>query len=249
MQVMLLNLCLILSLGGCGGFVGDVPEKENASGEENISMEGDFSADGAGHSGEKPEDELVQSLAATVQIFADGFHGSGIIYEQWEDSVVLVTAGHVIPPECEEIKITFGDGAEAVCLDYQLMEDVDCAFLIVKEEKLPEDWQKKYGIVKKDRERFDAIQSDDSIFLADYQVENDLGCRFAMMIENWIYVEDFAGHMMLLSGEAHSGMSGCGVFEENGCFLGILCGGNAEGELAVLPYSIIETRFTKLFPK
>lgn len=255
---MLLNLCLILSLGGCGGFAGDVPKSDNSSGKENTFRE-DFSTDDRLLAGEensssrtehpdaKQEDELVQSLAATVQIFADGFHGSGIIYEHWEDSVVLVTAAHVIPSGCEEIKIIFGDGAEAACTDYQLMEDTDCAFLIVKEEKLSEDWQEKYGIVKKDREIFDAMQSDDSIFLADYQAENDLGCRFAMMVENWIYVEDFGSHMMLVSGEAHGGMSGCGVFEENGCFLGILCGGNAEGELAVLPYSIIETGFTKLF--
>lgn len=230
----LLSLCLLIGLSGCG------KDTKDNSGEQGVSAGDAFSLS------EKPEDGLMQSLTAAVQILADNFQGSGIIYADWEDKAVLVTAAHVIPAECKEIKVIFKDGQEAVCTDYRLMEDVDCAFLFLQEESLPKDWQEKYGVVKKDRERFDAMSSDEGVFVADYQADNDLGCRFAMIIDNWIYVEDFATHMMLLSGEARGGMSGSGVFEEDGCFLGILCGSNESGELAVLPYSIIETNFTKL---
>lgn len=244
---MLLSLCILVSFGGCGKITGDVSGRKDIPAEKEGSIGEGSPLDDMVSPNEKLEDGLMQSLAATVQIFADNFQGSGVIYAYWENSVVLVTAAHVIPPECKEIKIIFEDGEEAVCTNYQLMEDVDCAFMILGEESLPKAWQEKYGVVKRDREKFDAMQSDEGVFLADYQAENDLGCRFAMIIESWIYVEDFATHMMLLSGEAHGGMSGCGVFEENGCFLGILCGGNEKGELAVLPYSLIEANFTKTY--
>lgn len=249
--LMVLSVGIALCLVGCGTFAGT-----NPAGEENTSKEGSFSESGdssikensfgTGSSSAGTEDGLMQSLSAAVQIFADNHHGSGVIYGQKDDGIVVVTAAHVIPSDCQKIKIVFRDGEEAVCTEYRLIEEADCAFLTIKEEIQPLDCQEKYGIVKKDREVFDAIQSEEGVFMVDYEAENDLGCRFAMVIENWIYVEDFGTHMMLVSGEAHSGMSGCGVFEENGCFLGILCGANDKGELAVLPYSRIETEFTKL---
>jgi len=36
-------------------------------------------------------------------------------------------------------------------------------------------------------------------------------------------------------------MSGGGAFTEDGVFVGILCGGDEEGKVAVVPYSMIET--------
>lgn len=241
--LLVFGMGIALWLAGCGLF----NSPQNPSMGENFLESGDLSKNpnfgGTGSSNVRPEDGLIQSLSAAVQIFADDHHGSGVIYGQKDDGIVVVTAAHVIPPDCQKIKIVFGDGTEADCVDCQRIEDRDCAFLTIKEEILPADWQEKYSIVKKDREVFDAIQSEEGVFLWDYEAENDLKCRFAMVIENWIYVEDFGTHMMLVSGEAHSGMSGCGVFEENGCFLGILCGANDKGELAVLPYSMIAAEY------
>jgi hypothetical protein len=85
-----------------------------------------------------------------------------------------------------------------------------------------------------------------TIFLADGNTENELGCRYAILEDSWIYVEDFGEYMMILSGEADAGMSGCAVLDENGVFLGILCGGNEDGELAVLPYSIVDARYEEM---
>lgn len=239
--LMISGIGIALCLAGCGqnpSMGNNLSGREDSSTNENLF--------GTGSSDVRAEDEFMQSLSAAVQIFADNHHGSGVIYGQKDDGIVVVTAAHVIPSDCQKIKIVFKDGEEAVCTEYRLIEEADCAFLTITGEMLPPDCQEKYGTVKKDRKIFDAIQGEDGIFLADYEAENDLGCRFAMVIENWIYVEDFGTHMMLVSGEAHSGMSGCGVFEENGCFLGILCGGNDKGELAILPYSMIEAEFTKL---
>ncbi len=61
----------------------------------------------------------------------------------------------------------------------------------------------------------------------------------ATVTEPWIYMEDFGQNMMLGKGSAHSGMSGGGVYDGQGHFIGLLCGGNEEGDLAILPLNII----------
>lgn len=60
-----------------------------------------------------------------------------------------------------------------------------------------------------------------------------------IILEPWIYVEDFQCDMLLLKLDAEPGMSGGGVFTEQGYFLGILCGIDEDGEAAVLPAQMI----------
>ena len=64
---------------------------------------------------------------------------------------------------------------------------------------------------------------------------------YAFVVDPWIYVEDFDQYMLLLQGLIAPGMSGGGAFTEDGVFVGILCGGDEEGKVAVVPYSMIET--------
>ena len=60
-----------------------------------------------------------------------------------------------------------------------------------------------------------------------------------IILEPWIYVEDFQCDMLLMKLDAEPGMSGGGVFTEQGYFLGILCGIDEDGEAAVLPAQMI----------
>ena len=220
----------ILVLAGCGKEEA-LPETEDEDGDIRHST----------------EDGLFRSLDATVEVAAGGLYGSGVIYEQGEKGLILVTAGHVISEDVDDINVTFRDGSQVKCSGFTRAEDADCVFFTAAYEDMPTEWQENYGTVIKDRQRFDALECEKGVFLADRQAENELGCRFALVVDSWIYVEDFSQHMILLSGQAHAGMSGCGVFDGEGCFLGILCGGNDEGELAVLPYSVIESCYRMIF--
>ena len=68
------------------------------------------------------------------------------------------------------------------------------------------------------------------------------------LIYSWIYAEDFSQYMMLVDGESFPGMSGGGVFDEDGNFLGILCGVNDAGESAAVPLSIILAEYMQVYP-
>ncbi len=248
----------LLILGGCFVLTGCTAGNENAGAEmgskpvetadltnsaDRVTGKEESPAEGEGPVSE--QDGLVTSLAAAVTVMAGGNQGSGVLYETTDDGLIFVTAGHVISPGIQEASVFFQDGEEILCSRISVSSEADCAFLAADKEFLPADWKERYAPVYRDRDIFDALESGKGVFVADSQADNGLGCRFAMVVESWSYVEDFGQHMMLLSGEAQAGMSGSGVFDENGCFLGILCGGNEEGELAVLPYSIVETNLTE----
>ncbi|MCM1044576.1 MAG: serine protease [Candidatus Gastranaerophilales bacterium] len=193
------------------------------------------------------EDGLQRAMTAAVRIDAGKWSGSGVVYEATESGLAIVTAAHVLADAGERVKVTFYDGWEAECAKYQTFEETDCAFLMVSGEDLPENYKENYAVAQKDRERFDRLESEQSIFLADPDNENGFGYRFALLSESWIYVEDFEQHMMLLSGTADAGMSGSGVYDESGCFLGILCGMSEEERvLAALPYSIVDAMYQQV---
>ena len=58
--------------------------------------------------------------------------------------------------------------------------------------------------------------------------------------EPWIYIEDFDNYMLLCHAYAIPGVSGGGVFTQEGILVGILCGGNEADQVAVLPWSVME---------
>ena len=112
----------------------------------------------------------------------------------------------------------------------------DLVFLRVDKKELDPDGE--YPIVATDRERFDQLEVYEDVWM--YGGDNTKPI-YAFVVNPWIYVEDFEQYMLLLQGLPEPGMSGGGAFTEDGVFLGILCGADEEGKVAVVPYSIIES--------
>lgn len=239
LQTALLALCILLS--GCAG------ETDNGKEQEIEGMQGVIAGNEETEAAlVESKDGLVRMLTTAVQIRAGGLSGSGVIYEETKGGLVILTAGHVMADTKKAAAVTFYDGYEVTCQEFWLFPEVDCAFLMVSYEELPQDWETRYLTAEKDRMVFDKIERETGVFLADPENENEFGYRFGLLLENWIYVEDFGQYMMILSGDVEAGMSGCGVFDESGCFLGILCGENESGELAVMPYSVVDAMYTQI---
>lgn len=243
LPMILLVSCVVLADCGRGEERGDAGETGNALviGAGSI-MENDMEETALVDA----KDGLVRMLTTAVKIKAGRLSGSGVVYEEAEGGLVILTAGHVMADVAEEAYVTFCDGYEVTCREFWLFPEVDCAFLMVPYEGLPLDREERYLAAEKDRVVFDALEKETGLFLADPGNENEFGYRFALLMENWIYVEDFGQYMMILSGDVEAGMSGCGVFDESGCFLGILCGENESGELAVMPYSVVDAVYTQI---
>lgn len=182
--------------------------------------------------------EKNQGKYAAVCVTTPFLSGQGVVYEQQGEAFIIVTAGHLVreaSPQ-EELLVSFEDGSEEKAQLLYLSDSADVAFLSVHNTG-----NGKLVAAKKDRSRFDAVIEGDVVEA--YHLENGRFTRIrGSMLSPWIYLEDFALDMSVVQIEGEAGMSGCGIYDKNGYFLGILCG-VSENEAAVLPFSVIESEW------
>lgn len=212
---------------------------------------------------------LLQEKAAgtAVSIETDALRGSGVIWSMDEAWTTVITAGHVMNG-WKSVQVTFagggsvstgsagvgdGEGADenadgnaggpdeegAPQIEVTLYADADLAVIRIPTEKIPEETRKECRYVAVDRERYDALAAQDAVLvLGSGETAGDSAYE-GVLLEPWIYTEDFGQYMMIARVYAYAGMSGGGVFDEEGYFAGLICGGNEKDELAVLPLGII----------
>lgn len=191
-----------------------------------------------------------ETEAVTVQVEAGNLRGSGVIYEKNESFLIVATAAHVLPWETEAVSVTFSDDFAVTTDFYYRSSHSDLAFINIPLASLPKRNLKKYTPVQLDKTSFDAVRSGDKVIFQAIGTEGNSAINSAYtgtVLENWIYVEDFGQYMMLLQGNIEPGMSGGGVFDEEGNFLGILCGESERGEVAVVPFSIIQAEYLGVY--
>ena len=229
--------CLLL-FSGCGqngtGDVGtattgaQLPEGETTATEWQLPAETE----------QKLTETELTVRKSLVQIQAGDLLGSGVIYEEDEKSLLIATAGHVLTHTNGEILVTFPDGTQVTATEAETVGSCDLAFVWVDKEKLSGETWKVCLPVHTDRNVFDTLKEYDDVWM--YGGETGMPV-YAFVVDPWIYVEDFGQNMLLLQGLAEPGMSGGGVFSEDGVFLGIICGADEEGKVAAVPYSMIQT--------
>lgn len=193
---------------------------------------------GKGLSGRKEE---KPSFEVTVR--AAEYVGQGVVYRQQGDRLYIVTAGHVLDAlaDGEGCMIEFGGKEEWKAKVLYRSETADVAFLEVHMDSSVTGLQ----AVPVSREHFDSLAGGDGLWAvssAGGSVERIEG----ELIYFWVYLEDFSLDMMLAKMDCRAGMSGCAIVEENGYFVGILCGVSKTRESAILPYSIIESEWIQM---
>ena len=237
-KIMFLMAGCLLLFSGCG---------QNGTGDAGTATTGAQLAEGETTATEwQLPAETEQKLTETeltvrkslVQIQAGDLLGSGVIYEEDEKSLLIATAGHVLTHTNGEILVTFPDGTQVTATEAETVGSCDLAFVWVDKEKLSGETWKVCLPVHTDRDVFDTLKEYDDVWM--YGGETGMPV-YAFVVDPWIYVEDFGQNMLLLQGLAEPGMSGGGVFSEDGIFLGIICGADEEGKVAAVPYSMIQT--------
>lgn len=208
---------------------------------------------------ESEEDNVypAEQESMIVKVEAGSFQGSGVIYAQNENSLVLITAAHVLEQEKEKVIITFFDHLVVESVPYYISEDSDLAFINVPLSSIPKNRLENYLSVQVDQAAFDSIESGaevdfvawktDSASAQEAGIVQDEANDKGTVLESWTYVEDFQQYMMLLRGEILPGMSGGGVFDEAGNFLGILCGGGEEQRIAVVPLNKVLAEYSLVY--
>jgi len=184
--------------------------------------------------GKTSEEEILFTENTVVHIQSENLQGSGIIYNVWQEQIVVATAAHVVK-NAQEVWI----GSQKVSHVYSV-EGLDLVFLVVEDVNTMEG-------VKLTHSHTDQAADRQDLILRGYDSTGNYVEISGKLKENWIYVEDFQCHMMIAEADATPGMSGGGVFDQNGVFLGIICGIDQDGNVAILPASVIASEYAVLF--
>lgn len=232
-----------ITLGGCGGQAG------NQSSETSVASVRPESSGSGESSSESPESTegvninyagLLQESCGSVmvQLEGGGLLGSGVIAGMDEEKIVILTAAHVIASADSYVRVTFFDEYQAVSRENYYFEDQDIGAVIVKRADVPEENLQQYQSASWNTGNEGAAKQGD-ICIA-------MGCTSGVAAEAyegtiadpWIFIEDYGQHMILARVNGIPGMSGGGLFNQNGKLWGIVSGGNEDGELAVIPLSL-----------
>lgn len=246
---MLIALCCMCFLGGCAEGTGE--ESVYATEETGISAPKEtLPAPSPLIAVENPQEEnmadMLQDAAAgvMVQVRVGDTVGSGVIWDRIGDMLTIATAAHVFTMGNGVAEVTFADGWTTKLAGYEIT-DTDLAFLFVSLSGVPEEQLEQYYVVNLEEHGKEAAANDGVILMG--SVSGVAAQAYeGKVLEPWIYVEALDQYMIVVKAEAEEGMSGGGLFDFEGHFLGILCGKSGDGEAVVLPQSVI-TAFYGVF--
>lgn len=256
-QAMIIFICCLL-LAGCGMQGSDADSVQNNTEESRQpTAEQEAESEQGGVSvaeqlsemelldADEPENtnlaDLLQRTGAgmMVRIEADGYLGSGVIYREEEGQLLILTAAHLLENSSADALLTFADGWQTTSGDYECLELADLAAIRLEAESIPAEHRANYLCANVDKDAFDAVRAGDGCIV--------MGCRNGVaaeayegsILDSWIFMEDYGQYMIWAKAEGLPGMSGGGLFDSRGHFLGILSGTDGEGELAAVPLSLI----------
>ncbi|MCM1568724.1 MAG: serine protease [Roseburia sp.] len=194
-----------------------------------------------------------------VQITTKELLGSGVIYRADEEQLFILTAAHVLDGWRGQASVVFWDGLTVECGEAYLSEEEDVAFLRIPyagmiqgagrdDREISEEINEhlsRYCKAAVDKTVFDRMQKGDTVIAmgsAGGVAENAYEGRLR---ESWVFVESLSRYRMVAEVSVRPGMSGGGLFDRQGYFLGLLSAGSCEDgidEAAVVPLSIIKTQ-------
>ncbi len=186
----------------------------------------------------KQEDTQRYLRQVTVQIQGPKYLGSGVIWTVYEDVLVIATAAHVTQDN-SPMTVQFDQGDPVAAYLTYASDQVDVAFLEVSLQEITVQdiaWQ----VAQQDRETCEQLKAEQPLWIMgsiEEAADRVYGCS---VVDPWIYIEYFDNYMLLGHAYAIPGVSGGGVFTQEGILVGILCGSNEADQVAVLPWSVME---------
>lgn len=181
-----------------------------------------------------------------VQLQAGGLLGSGVICGTEEERLLILTAAHVLEAAENAVSVTFVDGLRVSTNDFTCSETGDFAVVRVSGGDVPEDTLEQCLRANIDKDSLDAAVSGQGCIVMGSRSGVAAEAYEGVILDHWVFMKDYGQYMMWVKAEGRQGMSGGGLFDRQGHFLGIISGGNEDGELAVVPLSLILAEFENI---
>lgn len=183
-------------------------------------------------------------LCSSVRVQVEGHYGSGSIYKMLEDEIIIVTNRHVLQYFNDDSYVTFFNGrvGNGKCLGSS--EEADVGFISIPINGFS--WQEllDFRNVRSSTEAYNVLKKNDCYFIIDMASDSLYPkVHEGQIIEKNRYLPDFEAKMLYGEGSAVPGMSGSGIFDAYGNYVGMLAGGTLKNEIAGVPVTVIEEAF------
>ena len=194
------------------------------------------------------EDAETENLAGLLQEVSGGMMvrleagqltGSGVICAEEEGCLVIVTAAHVLADMSGGVRVTFVDGWETEEAEAGFSDLADLAALRIPLEEIPEEHLERYLVAVLDKSVWETVQGEDGCIVIGSKSGVAEEAYEGVVLDQWIYMEDYGQYMTWVRAPGQPGMSGGGLCDRRGRLLGVLSGRSEDGEWAVVPLALV----------
>lgn len=235
----------LLLMGVCAGCGEQKPAKEaQAQTEETKALEETILLSEINF-----EAAFANVLPSSVSIQVKGHRGSGSIFDVTEEEIVIATGRHVLQYFNEDSSVTFFNGVEKKGGLLYLSEAADLGFIGLPVSDFTRKELLSLQKVCRRKDAFDNLQQDDKFFMVNLSGKEEPVMFTGSLLGKQKALKEFETEMLYGDGEAKPGMSGCGIFDGYGNYIGLLSGGTESYELAGVPLPVILEEYEKLCKK
>lgn len=167
-----------------------------------------------------------------VVISMNGFRGSGNVFDIKKDEIIIISNRHVLQYWDEDSYVTFMDGRVAEGVVLYLSEESDVGFLRISTAQFGYEELVEMRSVRKNPDYYEILNEGDSFLILNitsdiYKPEMHQGT----IVDKDCYIPDFDTRMIYTKSYGKPGMSGSGMFDAKGAYIGMVTAGTSENEL------------------
>lgn len=188
------------------------------------------------HMGEIPE----KVLACSVRIQTGGHHGSGCILRITDREILIVTAGHVITDWDGESYVTFfnGESVPGEVKPLNAGEALDMGVVSIGRQQVSRQTLEQIKALERSSR---SLKKGDFFFMVDLASEPAMPRIYeGQILDPDREIEELGEGLIYGDAVALPGMSGCGLFDQAGAYVGMLLAGTMQNEIAAMPAEEIE---------
>lgn len=186
-----------------------------------------------------------------VRIGMGNAYGSGVIWELRPDCVIIATNAHVLAYWKDlESYVYFPQGYFTDAAVLGISGKYDVGFLEVSNDRFTYEQLKKLRYARAEEAVCTTLEEGGGIFVAGAGKETDsIEFYEGTIVDQYRYIEFFEEPMLYGYGFAKEGMSGGGIFDAKGYFIGMLAGGTRFNEIAGVPYGDIKEAYEEIMER
>lgn len=203
--------------------------------------------------GGEMQEAFENVLCSCVRVKVEGHYGSGSIYKMLEDEIIIVTNRHVLQYWNEDSYVTFFNGRTAGGTLLGTSQEADLGFIRIPTAGFTYEELLAFRNIRISQPPEDGAASEKApdegseLFMIDIASKwNAPVMMQGQLISPRTYLEDFQTEMLYAKGEAIPGMSGGGIFDAYGTYLGMLTGATLQTEIAAVPAETISQEYENI---